>query len=102
MTGTPPPPPPPRRDSDTGAQPAPRKETVNATPIGDSLQKHLDDVLTKIPSGKRGTATVGVSTTGVVAEVGTKFGQAVTVSGWAGKTWGGSGWSAGARAAVVW
>lgn len=73
-------------------------------PISDSLQKHLTDVLSKIPSGRRGQAEVAVSTSGVEASVGARGhvkGVEVGGSGWAAREWGGKGWSAGARGSVV-
>lgn len=73
-----------------------------AKPISDALQRHLEDVLTQIPSGQRGVASVAVSTDGVEAILGTRLNANTTLTGYAGKVWGGSGWTAGAKAAVHW
>lgn len=87
----------------TDVAPAPKIAT-SATPIGDSLQKHLDDVLAQIPSGRTGTIGLGVSTTGAVISASAKKawrGLDLTGTGYAGKVWHGSGWEAGVRGAIV-
>ncbi len=66
-------------------------------PVSDSLDRHLKEVLTQIPTGKRGELAGTVTTSGVEASVAVKIRRDVTVSGWAGREWGGRGWSAGAR-----
>jgi hypothetical protein len=73
---------------------------AESKPISDSLKKHLDEVLTQIPSGKTGQVTLAVSNTGAVASIGIKraLGKVDwTGSGYAGKVWGASGWEAGVR-----
>lgn len=65
-------------------------------PISDALKRHFDEVLAQIPTGKRGQIGVGVTTAGVEASLGTRWGN-VTATGWAGRAWGGGGWLAGAR-----
>ncbi len=74
-------------------------EPADPHPILDALDRHLKDVLANIPAGKRGQVTGAVTTSGVEATVGVKVKPSVTVSGWAGREWGGRGWSAGARGA---
>lgn len=74
-------------------------------PISDFLRQHLDDTLSQIPSGKRGQASASVSTDGVEAEIGARWtlkpGIDATASGYAAREWGGSGWTAGARAGLI-
>lgn len=74
----------------------------NPQPISDALRKHFDETLAAIPTGKRGSLSVGVTTQGVEAGIGWKVAPPVTVTGWAARMWGGEGWTAGARAAVAW
>lgn len=71
-------------------------------PVSDSLEKHLTDTLSQIPTGKRGQLTGAITTAGVEAALGWRVKPNVTVSGWAGREWSGRGWSAGARAGFVW
>lgn len=77
-------------------------DIVTRKPISDALQRHLEDVLTQIPTGQRGVASVAVSTDGVEAQFGTRLAGNVTLTGYAAKLWGGPGWTAGAKAAVRW
>lgn len=77
---------------------------VSASPISDSLQKHLNEVLTQIPTGKTGTVTVGIATTGAVVSASARKtwrGLDLTGTGYAGKVWGSKGWEAGARAGIT-
>ena len=83
--------------------PAPTLTLVTPKPISDSLQRHMDDVLSQIPSGKTLIVTGAVTTTGAMAGIGVKksFNRwDLTGSGYAGKVWGGSGWEAGVRASI--
>ncbi len=66
-------------------------------PISDALEQRLTETLSKIPTGKRGQVAGAVTTAGIEASVGITVRPNVTVSGWAGREWGGRGWSAGAR-----
>lgn len=74
-------------------------------PLSDALRVRLDDVLQRVPSAKRGAATVAVTRAGVEAELGVRRplgrGLEFSGSGYAGKLWGG-GWDAGVRAAILW
>ena len=82
---------------------APPLTLVPSKPISDSLQRHMDDVLSQIPSGKHLIVTGAVTTTGAMAGVGVtkSFNRwDLTGSGYAGKVWGGSGWEAGVRASI--
>ncbi len=72
-------------------------DPVDPHPIADSLERHLKDALERVPAGKRGQVTGAVTTSGVEASIGMAVTRGVTVSGWAGREWGGRGWSAGAR-----
>lgn len=82
----------------------PTPSIAESKPISDSLQRHLDEVLSRIPTGRTAIVSAGVTTTGVVASIGAKKsfrGAELQGSGYAGKVWNGSGWEAGARASVV-
>jgi hypothetical protein len=75
------------------------------TPIGAALDAHLKNVLSEIPTGRRGQATVALTTGGLEAGLGARGkvkGVDIAGAGWAAKAWGHGGWSAGARAAFTW
>ena len=68
-------------------------------PISAALQRHFDEVLTRIPTSRTGQVDVAVSTQGVEASVGAKSTVRVgTLSGvaYAGREWSG-GWLAGGK-----
>lgn len=71
-------------------------------PISDGLERRLRETLAGIPSGRRGQLAGTVTTAGVEASLGVRVRENVTVSGWAGREWGGKGWLAGARAGLSW
>lgn len=82
----------------------PTPTVAESKPISDSLAKHLDEVLAKIPSGKHVLITGSVTTTGVVGSIGATKSVGrwdLTGTGYAGKVWGGSGWEAGVRATIA-
>lgn len=90
--------------SSTSGAPATTLTLVSPRPISDSLQQHLDDVLARIPSGKRARIDLGVSNTGAEVSVGAKTtfkGAEIVGQGYAGKVWGGKGYDAGARASIL-
>lgn len=77
---------------------------AESKPISDSLEKHLDEVLTQIPTGRTVVVSGGVTTTGAVGSIGARKrwrGLDLTGSGYAGKVWGAPGWEAGLRAGLV-
>lgn len=65
-------------------------------PISSALDRHLTDVLAKIPTGKRGQVHGAISNKGVEAGIGIKLGTNGAASAYAGREWG-SGWTMGAR-----
>ena len=71
-------------------------------PISDSLKRHFDEEAAAIPQGKRGQANVAVTTEGIGAGISTRLGTRAVATGWAGRTWKGEGWAAGAKVGVVW
>lgn len=71
-------------------------------PVSDFLNRHMDDVLAKIPTGKRGQISGAVTTLGVEGSIGARVGSRTTISGWAGKEWGHKGWSGGVRGSYTW
>jgi hypothetical protein len=74
---------------------------VETRPLSASLERLLATQAATIPAGRRGHTTVVVTTSGVELGLGTRW-RAVTVTGYAGRLWGAPGWTAGARAEVVW
>lgn len=84
-----------------------RQATI-ARPLSDAMRSRLDETLARIPSGRTGAASIAVTKDqnggGIEAELGVR--KTITPSldfvgsGFAGKLWGG-GWSAGARAAIL-
>lgn len=81
--------------------PDPIKPPNDPKPITESLRRHFDEEAAAIPQGKRGQANVGITTEGVGVGASARYKWA-TAAGWAGRTWRGEGWSAGARVGVVW
>lgn len=71
-------------------------------PISDSLARHLDAEVGRVPSGRRGQVSVAVTTTGLALGVGYRPAPALAVSGYAERLWGGRGWTAAARAQLLW
>lgn len=76
-------------------------------PITASLEQHFRDEAALIPAGKRGQLSAAITTRGIGVGGAAKlnqrrrwFGES-SVSGWAGREWGGSGWSAGARVGTI-
>lgn len=72
---------------------------VDPKPISAALQRHFDEVLTRIPTGRIGQVDLAVTTQGVEASVAAKravrVGQ-ITTTAYAGREWGG-GWLAGGK-----
>jgi hypothetical protein len=66
-------------------------------PISAALQRHFDQVLSQIPTGKSGQVGLAVTTAGMEASVGAKRGG-LTATVYAGREWT-SGWLAGGRVA---
>lgn len=72
------------------------------TPIfAGGVKDAIDRAITSVPRDKHGRASVGLSPTGAEAEVGWKATSWLDVGGYAKKLWRG-GWTAGARAQVIW
>jgi hypothetical protein len=66
-----------------------------------SLEAASAAVLGQIQPDRTGILTVGATMQGARVEVGKRFGKdRFIIGGWAEKTWGGSGWNAGARAVL--
>jgi hypothetical protein len=61
----------------------------------------IDQAIAAVPRDKRGRAAVGLSVTGAEAEVGWKPTSWLDLGGYAKKLWRG-GWTAGAKAQVIW
>lgn len=71
-------------------------------PVVPALDGVLKQQEAAIPAGKRGLLTTTITTKGVEAGIGSRLGKNTTVTGWAGREWGGKGWTAGARVGVSW
>lgn len=75
------------------------QQPADPKPVSAALQRHFDEVLGRIQTGRTGQADFAVTTEGVEASVGAKKTVRVgTLSGaaYAGREWGG-GWLAGGR-----
>lgn len=73
-------------------------------PISDSMQKHLNEVLAKIPSQKTGTVRLGLSTTGVALATGVRWSRPwgdLSLAATAGRDWT-KGWVAGGEVVLDW
>ena len=70
-------------------------------PISDYLNSKLALAAGAIPSGKQGKAEVTASVQGVEVTFSQKVKEFLSRSGFAAREWGG-GWTAGARATVMW
>lgn len=76
--------------------------TPAAPILAPHLRQSLQDAVAAIPSGKKGQAGVAVTLEGVALEIGYKPKPWLDLSGYAGRTWGRDGWTAGARAGLSW
>lgn len=84
----------PSTDTGTGGTGA------NPRPISTALQIHLDQVLTAIPTMKRGQVTVAASNRGFETGVGVRLGSSGSLAAWAGQD--PSGWSVGTKGSWSW
>ncbi len=78
---------------------------LDPQPVSPSLERHMRDVLSQIPSGRTGVVTGAVTTSGVELGGGARARLKrfdVAGSGWVGREWGaGKGWLAGVRGSIA-
>jgi hypothetical protein len=70
-------------------------------PISDALNAELARLRDAVPAGKAGQVSVGVSTQGASIGGAWKPSSGLTLTGYAGRMWGG-GWTAAATGTVTW
>jgi len=69
--------------------------------ILESLDKEAANMLSKIPSGKTGTVSVGANMSSIQVEIAQRW-KNLVFTGTAGRNWGAGGWTAGAKVNIVW